>query len=63
MSFTPEQEKLVKEILKRPTIPRLPDAAELCRLEGSQSVQRLFELDGKLISMWNEQRDSILWWW
>lgn len=61
--MTPDQEKLAVEICKRSRIPMLTDAVELCKLEGSTSVQRLFELHEALLSRWYERRDNIMAWW
>ena len=58
-----EQEKVAIEICSRSSYPMLTDAVVLCRLEGSTSVQRLFELHEALLARWFERRDNILNWW
>lgn len=58
-----EQEKVAAECAKRPTRPLLDDAVTLCKLEGSTSVQRLFELHEALLARWYQHRDNIMAWW
>ena len=58
-----EQLALVAEISTQSQVPTLTQAADLCRLENSKSVQRLFELDGFLISKWKERKDKTTAWW